>query len=70
MPSDHACRGDPYTCRRCSDTRQAYKHQKKKSSRHAKFDPDEEGFITKKEVTRLPIARPEGKRYTEHFYFP
>jgi len=71
---DHGTTGCAYSCTCCSQTRQAYKHKKKKAARNGKFIEDDNGeykdFIILKSISRLPIPRLEGKRFTDHFYFP
>lgn len=64
---DHATQGCPFTCRECSDTRQEYKHKKKKLNRNAKLDDNLE-FTTKRQVKTLSYAQ-EGKPYVDHFVF-
>lgn len=67
MP-DHGTSGCPYTCKNCSDTRQEYKHKKKKTNRNLKFDEENLEFTTKKQVKTLSYAQ-EGKPYLNHFVF-
>lgn len=66
---DHATKYGAYSCEVCSQTRKELKHEKKKSMRQARIDP-EIGLEEKRQVQDYPYDQhtynPHGEKYVDH----